>query len=416
MGNGTFGSQGNWIISNTSHPVGNETGLAALALGTSTDYRVYYHDNQRAINQLISSGDSGWLWDGYISQDVTSSPAIHAAFTEKNVTLIAPRDSKNMEISRWNTDNSWHISMHLRHILFDPHRDKHLSWNTPVSLTSAAAAAPYPLNGNIVTETTSRSDISINSSASTGFTLPGWDGATKSIGISIDSTHSRYVWYIGTDRSLHEIGSFNFIWQGVSSQSSQFWPQADTPNAELAVTSDFSSSSVYIYYFVNQSLAEIKRVNNGWVPTAALATVDPASAATSTNTNTSAATDLSTGSKIGIGVGISASAIAVGGIAVLFLYSGRKAARRANMEKAEGTSRQASEYPSQSSPSKHELPAYKYQRAWHPASFSAPPHTALDAAPRPIVYELLAQPLIQELEGSEYPSPIPSRASPESGN
>ena len=123
MGNGTFSSQGNWIISNTSHPVSNETGLAALALKASTDYRVYYHDSQQAVNQLISTGDSGWSWGGYVSQDVTSSLSIHAAFTEQNVTLIAPRDSKNMDISRWNTDNSWHISMHLRHILLDPYRE-----------------------------------------------------------------------------------------------------------------------------------------------------------------------------------------------------------------------------------------------------------------------------------------------------
>ncbi len=177
---------------------------------------------------------------------------------------------------------------------------------------------------------------------------------------------------------------------------------------------------MYIYYSVNQSLTEIKRVNNGWVPAAALATVDPASAAESPNMNTSAASDLSTSSKIGIGVGISAGAIAVGGIAVFFLHSSRKAARKAKMEKPQGTSGQVSGHPSQSSPSQwlenHELPAYNYQRAWYPANFSAPPHAALDAVPRFIRYELLAQPLAHELEGSEFPAPIPSRVGPEAGN
>ena len=110
MATGTFVSQGNWIISDSQHSISNTTGLAALVLSSTAGYRVYYHDSEQAINQINYTSNNGWNYGGYVTQDVVSSNAIGAAFTDSNITVVNPRDSRNIEVSRWNTDNSWHIS------------------------------------------------------------------------------------------------------------------------------------------------------------------------------------------------------------------------------------------------------------------------------------------------------------------
>ncbi len=112
MKTGKFVSQGNWIISDGVPSVHNETGLAALVLGQTAGYRVYFHDRNQSINQLSYTNDNGWQYGGLVSQDTQSSPAIHAAFADKsNITVVTPKDSRNIEVSRWNSDNSWHICM-----------------------------------------------------------------------------------------------------------------------------------------------------------------------------------------------------------------------------------------------------------------------------------------------------------------
>ena len=350
----------------------------------------------------------------------------------------------------------------------------HLIWFRRCADVSFAATTPEPLKGKLTTQLTNRTVFDLNSTAiPTNFTLAAWNGTTKSIGISIDSTHTRYVWYIGTDKLLHEFGSFNFLWGNVSSQSTQFWPAADEPNAELAVTSDFTSSSVYMYYFVNQSLTEIKYTGSAWVPAAALATFNATATATPTPSstpsnnplaNSSGDSSLSSGAKAGIGVGVSLGVIAIGAIAIAVLFFRRKAARQAETDAAAAA--EQPQYPGAAGQQDYKDPNQEYQQAGYPAGYPAeypaeyaaghpagypagyagayapdkpqgeyqgayqPGYTAvyqggpqqeldsiptameMDPTPKPM-YELPHQTYSHELVGSTYPSPMPSQATTE---
>ncbi len=110
---GKFVSQGNYVISGDTPSLNNETGLAALVLSSTAGYRVFYHDKNQAIGQITFTNEDGWHWDKIISQSSPSSPAMHAVFHDTknfNISVVTPFDDKNIEITRWNTDQSWHIS------------------------------------------------------------------------------------------------------------------------------------------------------------------------------------------------------------------------------------------------------------------------------------------------------------------
>lgn len=170
----------------------------------------------------------------------------------------------------------------------------------------------------------------MNQTAPANFTLAAWDGKTTSIGISVDSAFTRYVWYIGNDSSLHQVGNQNFTWTQRTNQSDAYWPQADKPNAELAVASDFTSSAVRLYYVVKGQLSELKYEDKVWKAWSAVAAPPPqptqsAGPFPSNSAAASADSGLSTGAKAGIGVGVSLGAIAVSAIiAVLVLARRRK--------------------------------------------------------------------------------------------
>lgn len=107
---GKFTSQGSWVISGDSPSVNSQTGLASLVLGSTAGYRVYYHDEDQAINEIGYTTETGWHYREMVSPDHPASSAIHAAFTgNANISVVFPRDSENIEVTRFNTDDSWHI-------------------------------------------------------------------------------------------------------------------------------------------------------------------------------------------------------------------------------------------------------------------------------------------------------------------
>jgi hypothetical protein len=64
-----------------------------------------------AVNELAYTQATNWEYTGIISQDTQYSPAIHAAFSgTNNISVVTPRDAHNIEVTRWNSDKSWHIS------------------------------------------------------------------------------------------------------------------------------------------------------------------------------------------------------------------------------------------------------------------------------------------------------------------
>lgn len=122
MTSGRFLLQGNWTVTSGAPSVHSNSGLAAIVLGEDSGYRVYFHDEDGAINELSYSRNSGWEYHGRISRDINSLPAIGAGFSGKeNITVASPRDEENIAATRWNKDETWYRSMVLHRPLPSPH-------------------------------------------------------------------------------------------------------------------------------------------------------------------------------------------------------------------------------------------------------------------------------------------------------
>jgi hypothetical protein len=120
MDTGMFRSQGNFIISGDAPSIHTDSGIAAVVLGEE-DYRVYYHDDDQAINELAYI-DKQWRHRG-ISDDINSLPALAAAFSgNDNITVASSRDEENIAVTRWNRDGTWFrcTTCHIVAFLFPP--------------------------------------------------------------------------------------------------------------------------------------------------------------------------------------------------------------------------------------------------------------------------------------------------------
>ncbi|KAH6630428.1 hypothetical protein B0J18DRAFT_407678 [Chaetomium sp. MPI-SDFR-AT-0129] len=306
MNTGLFKSKGNWIISTDAPSVHPNTGLAALVLGETTGYRVYYHDDDGAVNELQYL-DNTWRYRGIVSHDINNLPVLAAAFSgADNITVVSPRDDQNLAAARWMRDQSWNRT-----------------------------TLPHPLKGGFVNQDAARDTISIDQAAPADFSLDAWDGKTKGLGITIDSAYTRSIFYIGNDSSLHQVANQHYVWGQRASQSNAFWPKADDVNGDLAATYNFGTSDVRLYYTVNGRISEISFENGNWVAYSALQAPPPQPTQTAVPTPTPSTLQtesdsdggLSTGAKAGIGVGVSLGAIALGAIIAVVVLAQRKKRR-----------------------------------------------------------------------------------------
>jgi len=115
---GRFSSQSMRRISDDSPSVSNNTGLASIVLSSTAGYRVYFHDQDHAVNEIgYNPGTNKWGYREMISPERPVSNAIHAAFSGKtNISVVVPRDSENIEVSRYNSDTTWHLCMSPTHV------------------------------------------------------------------------------------------------------------------------------------------------------------------------------------------------------------------------------------------------------------------------------------------------------------
>lgn len=98
---------------NNEANINANTGLAAILLGETGGYRVYYHDLNTELSQIgySTENDLGWVYEGVVSRDPSSlGTGIGAQFTgDNNISVVTPRDAANIEVSRYNSDELWHI-------------------------------------------------------------------------------------------------------------------------------------------------------------------------------------------------------------------------------------------------------------------------------------------------------------------
>ncbi|KAF3002313.1 hypothetical protein E8E14_004336 [Neopestalotiopsis sp. 37M] len=327
-------SQGDYIISGDAPSVASGTGLAAVLLGSTGGYRVFYHDaDNRTIRQIGYTSDTSWHDIGAVTQDASLGNAIGAVYSGKNsnITVAAAMGSQNIEVGQWFDDDSWHIS-----------------------------AFPQPLSGDLVTNATNATSIALNTTNVANFTLPAWDGTASSLGVSTHHSGTRSIFYIGTDSALHQATqSGSDAWSMEAPPNATFWPSPDaTARGQLAVASDSQNGQLRVYYQSGGQIVELNGDGLEWtIAAAALPNANSSASTTSSsgsggssssgsssddNSDGSSASDgssggLSTGGKVGVGVGVSMSAVAVVGIlgGLFFL---RKRQQRRNKESTLGGS------------------------------------------------------------------------------
>lgn len=138
---GLFYGQGNWIISDQAPSIHSNTGLAAVVLGAEAGYRVYYHDEDGAVNELKYTPADDWHYEGVISNDINSLPALAATFTgRENISIASPRDDENIAVTRWTREETWYRCTLLHSRFFgarrsDTHRQQQ-PCRGPSSVTS----------------------------------------------------------------------------------------------------------------------------------------------------------------------------------------------------------------------------------------------------------------------------------------
>ncbi|KAK4680467.1 hypothetical protein QC764_213410 [Podospora pseudoanserina] len=272
-----------------------DSGISVTLLGEQEGYRVFYYDRSKALQSLQFKSTDGWSYGSPVSGNTNrSSMEIHSQFSGvRNVTVVTPRDARNMETARLNVDNTYFID-----------------------------TFPTPLKGGFNNSSASnRTSFPYDTSATPSFELEAWDGNPKAIGIAIDTDTTRHIFYIGTDRAVHWIAAFVSAsveggFRAQASQNTDVWPLADEPNSDFTIASHIESSSIRLYYVSGGRIIETKYRDGNW---------DRAARVESANTTIIAdegagAGDagLTTGAKAGIGVGVSVGVLLIGAAAAAF--------------------------------------------------------------------------------------------------
>ncbi|KAH9895508.1 hypothetical protein F4778DRAFT_783865 [Xylariomycetidae sp. FL2044] len=308
-GSGTWKNTGDYMISGNAPKVAPDSGLAAVLLGATDGYRVFYNDLEGIMHYLgYTSSTQQWDYYGVVSQDAVSSQAISATFStqNQNISIVRPRDNKNMGVSRWHDDDMWHVS---------------------------AFPQPLTLTGNQSTNATDQDDLHLDPVV-TDFSLTSWDGNASTLGIGIDSSYTRYIFYIGTDKKIYQLHNDNSTWVPTDRPSDEAWPDADVAGGNFGIASDFTSSTMRLYYMSGGQMIEANGDNGNWQAATVLATTNDTQAATSTSSGVPAATSspsdsdggggLSNGAKAGISAGVTLGVIAVVGMLSAFIFLRRR--------------------------------------------------------------------------------------------
>ncbi|KAL7928553.1 hypothetical protein V8C35DRAFT_332629 [Trichoderma chlorosporum] len=399
---GNFTQQGEYIISDTAgvDSIHSDTGLAVELLGSTTGYRVFYHNNQSQVNAMWYTDTTNWRYFGSVSQDPTFSMALASshASSNTNITVVFPKSAKDVEVSRINTDGTWHIS----------------------TFPDTIEDAP--------TNLTAPSKIGINPKVTPKFSLPAWNGKPGALGAAVDSSFTRYVFYIGSDRKLHEVASINFIWQMMPDQTASSWPLADDANANLAVTYNSATSETWVYYVSNGGLIQAYKGTDGtWGNFTALPTSGGTPGGSSGSgsgsdsgsgdgDSSNANTGLSGGAKAGIGIGVSVGAIGVGLLGLFFFLRRRR--QRAAASAAEADKEQPINMGQYHSPSEQAMfmadgslaPAYTPQTPYDSpdATKKSTPDMSMHPAMVSPLVEMEQPPTIYELPPTNFSYELPA--------
>ncbi|XEV06134.1 hypothetical protein FSHL1_011421 [Fusarium sambucinum] len=305
MKTGKLVRNGEYRISETAEvgSIHNKSGLAVDLLGADNGYRVFYHNEHSNAMMLHYTQFTDWTDGGFVSQDNATGMALGSAHIDKeNITVAFPKGSEDIETSRLEKAGQWRLD-----------------------------SFPTKLGGTFTNESTSITAVSPQISPL--FSLPAWNASLEAIGSAIDRSRKRSIFYIGTDKKLHEVEAKKDTWEVASNQTSKAWPVADDPNSGLAVAYNQPDGKVWVYYWSNETVVQTYRNYDGdWEDAKSLPQEEPRETDKSkpVEDDTSSSSGLTTGAKAGIGVGVGVGTLLVGVLAWLWM-------KRRNKKKASGS-------------------------------------------------------------------------------
>ncbi|RGP76418.1 hypothetical protein FLONG3_5303 [Fusarium longipes] len=306
MKTGKLVRNGEYRISETAEvdSIHNESGLAVDLLGADNGYRVFYHNEQRNVMMLHYTQYTDWTDGGYVSQDNASGIALGSAHIDKeNITVAFPKGNEDIEISRLEKIGRWRLD-----------------------------AFPTDLGGTFTNKSEDVTPVNLQKAPS--FSLPAWNSSLGALGSAIDRSRTRSIFYIGTDKKLHEVAAAKDTWKIAFNQTSKSWPIADDPSSGLAVAYNQPDGKVWVYYWSNKTIVQTYRNYDGdWEDAKVLPQEEPRKTNTSkpVEDDTPQSSGLSTGAKAGIGVGVGIGALLFGVLTWLWM-------KRRNRKKASDVS------------------------------------------------------------------------------
>ncbi|PKS06065.1 hypothetical protein jhhlp_007899 [Lomentospora prolificans] len=266
----------------SSVKLNKDSGVGAALLGETDGIRVYVHSDQNEIHSLMFTNDRDWRYEKIINPDqgrTNTAMGIGSRTGNSNeITIITPKDDKNMEETKLDPDGVC------------------VSDREPGGSTE----------------------------------LVGWDGNPGNIGVAIGQ-RSRSIYYIGTDRAIHQLDSFptpqagtneeepidSGVWRNAASQDEGKWPLADDENANFGFAAwlDTEGGHVRIFYMVEGKLTQAIFEDNTW------------SSAEPVPTKIKSKNSLSDGGKAGIAVGGFFGVFALAGIVGVIVHFRRRQKR-----------------------------------------------------------------------------------------
>ncbi|KAK9772780.1 hypothetical protein SCAR479_10465 [Seiridium cardinale] len=307
---GHLSSTGQKVVSNSAPSIHPQSGLLLVVLGQYSGYRVYYHDEQNATAALKYNTDSGaWSYLGVVSNDVIESYTLGGGFVDAdNITVVQPRDSRNLEVSSRQGNGTWSIAT------FPQPLELVTTARNLTNSTSTNATEIYTVPNN----STKATEFMLDSRTNVSWSLEGYDGNPGALGFTLDQDWTSNLWYLGNDSRVHQLRSLGGNWRPVVSQNESIWPRADSPSAEFATASD-DSGRVWLFYMSGGNMTQVYRSSSDkWELPTVLQRVNQTRAADAA-TPAGSTGGLSTGAKAGVGVGVGVGGLAVIGIAALAL-------------------------------------------------------------------------------------------------
>lgn len=97
---------------NVTTDISKTTGLTVLLLGSDMGYRLFLHNDDGQVYQVVYTPKNGWGTGSSITPDAPAGRSLASTFTgTSNLTIMYPLDSYSIETAQYNKDKSFHSCM-----------------------------------------------------------------------------------------------------------------------------------------------------------------------------------------------------------------------------------------------------------------------------------------------------------------